>query len=103
VAVYAVFFELTSGVGLEVREVFGDVPAILASLGPTVQVSSSACLLACELRAYQIMEHLWQQVLGLQERILILPIEQGVAWRLHSSDTDDVVIKWLGQFLPSSA
>ena len=99
-AVYSVFFELTPdplGLGPDLRKSLGDVPAILAELGSMIQVSSTACFVACNLSADEVMERLWPKVLGPGERILVLPVDLSVAYRFHSADADDHLIKWMGQ------
>jgi len=79
------------------------VPETLALLGPTVRVSSSACLLACELSPAEVMNRVAMHVFGhrQQERILILTIDRNTVYRLHNSHAEDRdLINWFDQNWP---
>lgn len=81
------------------RPVFPTIPEKLHTLGPSIPLTSSACLLAADLSADQIMEHLHSQVLNERERIVILPVDSSAIWRIHSGSADDAVIAWIAHHL----
>ncbi len=73
------------------------IPEALAALGPSVPVSPSACLVACDLSVEQIMERLWPHVLNPRERVIVLPVAAGAPWGTHTGEADDPVVAWLAK------
>lgn len=91
--------EEAPGIRELMREAYLAIPEAVASLGPSVQVSPSACLVACDLSADQIMDRLHPHVLNVRERVVVLPVASGVPWRTHSGAADDPVVGWVGKHL----
>lgn len=94
--------DVAPGIRGLMRGAFPDVPDALVALGPTVRVSPSTCLLASDLSADQIMEHLHPHVLNPNERIVVLPVASGVPWRTHSGAAEDPVVGWVAEHLGDS-
>jgi len=91
--------EAAPGIRGMMGEAFPAIPEAVAALGPSVRVSPSACLVACELSADQIMDRLWPHVLHPRERIVVLPVATGVPWRTHTGEADDPVAGWVAEHL----
>jgi hypothetical protein len=91
--------DLAPGIRGAMRDAFPDIPQALEELGPSIRVTPSACLLASDLSADQIMDRLHPHVLNPRERIVVLPVAAGGSWRTHTGVADDPVVGWVTEHL----